>query len=212
MAPASAHFLQNGSSTNKNNVVRKNDTTVKKMKATKFNSPRTSPKVSPKTSPKTSPKLSPKTSPKKASRNSPKKTRSAAMDLTGKSVFELNLKKQWFDLMRVGIKTEEYREAGEWLYSRIYKRDKEGNIIDEKKYDFIKFNNGMKERTPYFIAEYKGFTRHTGKPYIKEFKCPFSKKTYEVQMHNNIFALGLGKVVEEGYVFEKKRFPEKLHA
>lgn len=206
MPPAPAHFLQNGIG-NKNNVVRKNDTTVKKIKSTKFNSPR---KVSPKISPKASSKPGPKTSPKKTTRSLPKKTRTVAIDLTGKSVLELNLKKHWFDLMRVGIKTEEYREAGEWLYSRIYKRDKEGNIIDKKKYDFIKFNNGMKERTPYFIAEYKGFTRYSGKPYIKEFKCPFSKKTYEVAVHNDTFALGLGKVVEEGYVFEKIRFPEKL--
>jgi hypothetical protein len=64
----------------------------------------------------------------------------------------LSLKKQWFDLMVTGEKTEEFRKGSDWIRSRLFNPDG-----TRKKYDVIKFVNGYGGNKPYFICKYINF-------------------------------------------------------
>lgn len=63
----------------------------------------------------------------------------------------LTLSKTPFDLMVKGKKKKEYRKPSRWVFSRLH----------QKTYDYVKFANGYGPDKPYFICEYKGFTRAT---------------------------------------------------
>lgn len=69
------------------------------------------------------------------------------MDLTGKKVLHLSLKKEPFEVMVTGEKDVEFRKRTDWLKSRLF--DKQLHV---KKYDVIKFVNGYGNDKPYFIC------------------------------------------------------------
>lgn len=71
------------------------------------------------------------------------------IDLEGKKVLKLTLKKEPFDVMVTGEKSTEYRHPSDWIVSRLM--EKKGGF---KKYDFVLFTNGYGSDKPYFIAEY----------------------------------------------------------
>jgi hypothetical protein len=70
------------------------------------------------------------------------------------STLRLTIKKQWFDMIVQGIKTEEYRDCSKFYHTRI-------NLIslqrDAKEYDKIQFFNGdyLSETLPNAIFELK---------------------------------------------------------
>ena len=96
----------------------------------------------------------------------------------------LTIKKQWFDLIRSGEKTEEYREIKDFWCRRLltFGEELEGGVFDEmmgdlarpgwrhdgvldamgyfgvsfKEYDAIEFRNGYSPTSPRFIAQLKG--------------------------------------------------------
>ena len=64
----------------------------------------------------------------------------------------LHLKKKWFDMIKAGIKKEEYREMTQYWHNRLYKK---GDFTFNE-YDIIVFKlgypkKGDKERTLEFI-------------------------------------------------------------
>ena len=69
-------------------------------------------------------------------------------------ILRLTLKKKWFDMISSGIKKEEYRTPGKWIYSRLVRKD----------YDAIEFVNGYGADKPRFLIEYRGFHHGVGKP------------------------------------------------
>lgn len=65
----------------------------------------------------------------------------------------LTLHREWFDLIRSGKKTEEYRKYTRYWNSRLL----------DKKYDVVKFVNGYGAHRPFMIVECKGIWAYPGK-------------------------------------------------
>ena len=59
-----------------------------------------------------------------------------------KTVLYLPIKKQWFDMIKSGVKTEEYREFKKYYISRF-----------QKKYNIVEFRNGYASKVPSFRIE-----------------------------------------------------------
>jgi hypothetical protein len=64
---------------------------------------------------------------------------------------KLTLNKKWFDLIKKGIKTEEYREIKQYWQTRLqingYHR------FEFKKFDFVEFTNGYNKNSPQITVE-----------------------------------------------------------
>lgn len=69
------------------------------------------------------------------------------------STLELTLKKQWFDMVAIGEKREEYREPSKWIMSRL----------ENKHYDAVRFRNGYNADSPVCVCEYLGWNFGFGK-------------------------------------------------
>jgi hypothetical protein len=54
----------------------------------------------------------------------------------------LRLKKEWFLKILKGEKKEEYRDYTEYYVSRLAVLDKDGEMIDTRKYDTVRFQLG----------------------------------------------------------------------
>lgn len=112
----------------------------------------------------------------------------------------LTLKKQWFDMIRSGKKTEEYREVKEYWIKRLVKDadypTKEGVfdfidgygqeycITEYQPFTHIKFTNGYSLTSPSFTIECKGIRIGRGNP---EWGAPTDK---------DVFIISLGKIIE----------------
>ena len=70
-----------------------------------------------------------------------------------KSQLYLVLTKQWFTEILEGRKTEEYRDFTDFYINRLCELNEEGEIIDTKKYDIVKFQMGYSKNAPQMIVE-----------------------------------------------------------
>ena len=83
-------------------------------------------------------------------------------------VLHLPLKKEWYEMIERGEKTEEYREQSEYWWRRFvqgtYYSDWEKHYTehDLKQYDAVKFSYGYTKRTMTF--ECRGITIGQGRP------------------------------------------------
>lgn len=88
---------------------------------------------------------------------------------------KLTLNKEWFDLIKRGIKTEEYREIKKYWVDRLCKKyppsvidggdlsSKHDNIqYDIKKFDLVEFTNGYNKKSPQITFEVSDITIGTG--------------------------------------------------
>lgn len=66
----------------------------------------------------------------------------------------LPIKKRWFDMIRQGIKLEEYREIKPYYDTRFSKLW-QGSLIGGNAIREIKLRNGYSANSPYIIAECK---------------------------------------------------------
>jgi len=66
----------------------------------------------------------------------------------------LPIKKEWFDMIASGIKTEEYREISDHWIARLI--ETKVKVVGEgfKKYDVIKFTNGYAANAPSLTVEH----------------------------------------------------------
>lgn len=103
-------------------------------------------------------------------------------DYSGKRILHLSLKKQPFEVMVTGEKTQEYRFPSGWIMSRL----------KGKEYDYVKFVNGYGKDKPYFICEYKGW--NISNTYIE---LIYSNRL-QVFSDKGDIVIDLGKVVEKG--------------
>ena len=83
-----------------------------------------------------------------------------------KKILDLPLKKEWYEMIESGVKTEEYREIKPYWDKRLM-RDKWNFCTDSlchipQKFDAVKFSYGYTKRTITF--ECKGITIGKGKP------------------------------------------------
>ena len=70
-----------------------------------------------------------------------------------KSQLYLVLTKQWFTEILEGRKTEEYRDFTDFYINRLCELNEEGEIIDTKKYDTVKFQMGYSKNAPQMVIE-----------------------------------------------------------
>ena len=89
------------------------------------------------------------------------------------NILHLTIKKQWFDMILSGVKTEEYRDIKPYYNLRLI----------GKEYDTVVFRNGYASNAPQFTMELKSITLSTGKP---EWGAEESKV---------YFVLSLGKII-----------------
>lgn len=73
-------------------------------------------------------------------------------------VLNLNVTKNWFDMIESGIKPEEYREIKEYWTKRLMSSD--GQF---KQFDIVRFMNGMATDAPVTVREFKGIRIDIGK-------------------------------------------------
>jgi ASC-1-like (ASCH) protein len=64
-------------------------------------------------------------------------------------ILHLTLKKKWFDLIKAGEKTKEYREVKPYWTTRL----------ENKVYDEIHFRNGYSKNSPFMKVEWKGMKK-----------------------------------------------------
>ena len=69
------------------------------------------------------------------------------------SQLHLVLTKQWFTEILEGRKTEEYRDFTDFYINRLCELNEEGEIIDTKKYDTVKFQMGYSKNAPQMVIE-----------------------------------------------------------
>ena len=85
----------------------------------------------------------------------------------------LTLKKQWFDMIASGQKTEEYREIKPYWTTRLK---------DPARYQTVQFKNGYSKHAPTVTLELLGITKGIGKP---QWGAP----------HTRVYILQLGKIL-----------------
>lgn len=91
---------------------------------------------------------------------------------------KLTLKKQWFDMILSGEKTEEYRDVKDYWVNRLCVKypknviavgaklmDKHSGLqFDLDKFDFVEFTNGYSHKSPRVTLECKGIEIGIGNP------------------------------------------------
>ncbi|AQW96662.1 MULTISPECIES: hypothetical protein [Elizabethkingia] len=70
-----------------------------------------------------------------------------------KNELYLVLTKEWFDKILSGEKKEEYRDFTDFYITRLGVIDKDGDLVDTKKYDTIRFQLGYKQDAPKMIVK-----------------------------------------------------------
>lgn len=91
---------------------------------------------------------------------------------------QLTLKKQWFDMIYLGIKTEEYREIKPFWEKRL-----------DKHYDRVEFRNGYGHHVPAMTLEMNGVRKGQGKP---EHGAPVE----------SVFIISIGKLLSDNNIPE----------
>ena len=76
-----------------------------------------------------------------------------------KKILHLTLNKKWFDLIKDGIKNEEYREFKDYWHKRL-----KFSPLNTKPFDIIEFTNGYNKKSPKLIFEMKGISIGYGLP------------------------------------------------
>lgn len=67
----------------------------------------------------------------------------------------LVLKKKWFLEILKGEKTEEYRDYTDYYINKFCVFDKDGNWVDNQRYDVVRFQLGYSKNAPQMIVELK---------------------------------------------------------
>ncbi len=102
----------------------------------------------------------------------------------------LTLKKEPFEVMITGEKNYEIREFTPWILTRLYERNG-----SRKNYDVVRFSNGYRKDSPYFIAEFKGFET------IFSMQDTFSNG-FHLEFHDERIKINLGVIIEMGNLKE----------
>jgi hypothetical protein len=103
---------------------------------------------------------------------------------------KLTLKKQWFELIAAGIKTEEYREIKDYWKKRLIKgllaqHWGEGEyVFTPKEFDVISANNGYAKNCPNIKWKHEGIRIGEGNP---EWGAEPGKKYFILEIGEIIF-------------------------
>lgn len=97
----------------------------------------------------------------------------------------LVLQKKWFLEILKGDKKEEYRDFTEYYIKRLTV-EKDGEIVDTRKYDVVRFQFGYSKNAPQIIVECKEILIEMDNEEDKEFTS-----------ENCNFVIILGKILEK---------------
>lgn len=97
----------------------------------------------------------------------------------------LVLQKKWFDQILSGEKKEEYRDFTEYYVSRLGVLDKDGELIDTKKFDTIRFQLGYRKNAPQIVVECKDVLIEVDEG-----------EDDEINLDNSNFVIVLGDILE----------------
>lgn len=103
-----------------------------------------------------------------------------------KTQLYLVLKKEFFNEIMAGTKTEEYRDFTDFFINKLCILDDEGEIIACKEYDTVKFQMGYSKDAPQIIVECKEI-------YIAQDDVPEK----DLQPENFFFVIVLGQILEK---------------
>lgn len=109
------------------------------------------------------------------------------------NTLHLTLKKQWFDMIQMGEKKEEYREIRWYWVNRpmVNVNLPNGDVYFTKgfeefrKFTHIRFTNGYSKNSPSFTIQCNGIRIGRGNP---EWGAPTDR---------DVFILSLGKIIEQ---------------
>ena len=73
-----------------------------------------------------------------------------------KKTLKIPIKREYFDAIHSGEKTEEYRAYTPFWISRLLTLNKEANTYEARKYDIVLFRNGYNPDSPTMEVEWKG--------------------------------------------------------
>lgn len=78
--------------------------------------------------------------------------------MSKKTTLKTTLKREFFDAIHRGEKTEEYRDLSDYWMSRLLVKEPDGSYTFEKfrEYDTILFRNGYNPDSPTMEVEFKG--------------------------------------------------------
>lgn len=108
------------------------------------------------------------------------------------NVLHLTLTRNWFEMIRAGIKKEEYREGKEYWRNRLMKGYKikldDGTVTREyigwKDYDRIRFTNGYGKKVPMIEVEFVSV------------RVDYPKKEWSNGGSELCYVIELGKIID----------------
>ena len=68
------------------------------------------------------------------------------------------IRRKFFDQVRAGTKTEEYRAFSDFWTSRLAVRNEVGEVIEFRHYNVVRFQNGYAKNAPVMEVEFKETT------------------------------------------------------
>lgn len=101
----------------------------------------------------------------------------------------LVLTKEWFTEILEGRKHEEFRAFTDFYISRLCEVDENGEILDTKKYQTVKFQQGYQKNAPQLIVEVKEVL-------IKMDKDVYPENGDVLTTENCNFVIVLGEILE----------------
>ena len=91
-------------------------------------------------------------------------------------ILHLKLKKEWFDMVASGEKTEEYRAMSDHWKKRL----------EHKDFDAIRFQNGYAKDAPWVLVEFEGMGAGQG------------NRAWGAPEEEHVYILRLGKILSRG--------------
>ena len=71
------------------------------------------------------------------------------------SILHIPIKREYFDAILSGEKTEEYRGVSPFWISRLAKTNEKGEIVGLRQYDIIRFRNGYNADSRQMYVQFK---------------------------------------------------------
>lgn len=97
-----------------------------------------------------------------------------------KRTLHLTIKKKWFDMIKSGVKIEEYREIKPYWTKRLFRTLPENGLCNRefRAFDVIEFRNGYRKDSPKIKADF--FRTYIGRG-LPEWGAPMHRDVYILQ-------------------------------
>ena len=106
------------------------------------------------------------------------------------SILHIPIKREYFDAILSGEKTEEYRDFSPFWCSRLLNKNDAGEYESARLYDIVRFRNGYEPDSPVMDVEYVRI-------FVDEYADAPSNATDEERLY---FSIVLGKVLSTSNV------------